>query len=156
MQSLHDHPETILTQFTRSSRQEYSVPGLPPPVSHYTDAVRFGNLLFVSGAVSLDEHGRVVAPDDVVAQARQVHLTLQTIFRKAGADFKDVLKVTVFLTNIEDRQRVNAVRQEFFGSARPASTLVQVSALVLPELKIEIDAVVGLPDQSRIDTGGSR
>ena len=126
-------------------REEYSVPGLPKPLSHYTDAVRFGNLLFVSGAVSLDEDGRVVAPDDVVAQARQIHLTLQKVFRAAGVDFKDVLKVTVYLTNIEDRQRVNAVRQEFFGRARPASTLVEVSALALPELKIEIDAVAGIP-----------
>jgi reactive intermediate/imine deaminase len=125
------------------------VPGLPEPLSHYTDAVRFGSLLFVSGVVSLDEDGRVVAPDGVVAQAHQVHVTLQKVFRAAGADFKDVLKVTVFLTNIEDRQRVNEVRQEFFGSSRPASTLVEVSALVLPELKIEIDAVLGLPDLQR-------
>ena len=80
------------------------------------------------GAVSLDEDGRVVAPADVVAQARQVHLTLRNVFHAAGVDFKDDLKVTVYLTNIEDRQRVNAVRQEFFGRTRPASTLVEVSA----------------------------
>jgi 2-iminobutanoate/2-iminopropanoate deaminase len=82
-----------------------------------------------------------------------VHLLLQRVLRAARADFGDILKVTVYLTNIEDRNRVNAVRQEFFGSARPASTLVEVNALVLPELKIEMEAVVGLPGVARARHG---
>ncbi|MEA2793109.1 MAG: 2-iminobutanoate/2-iminopropanoate deaminase, partial [Bradyrhizobium sp.] len=63
----------------------------------------------------------------------------------AGATMADVLKVTVFLTNIDDRAAINPVRREFFGSARPASTLIEVSRLALPEMKVEIEAVVGLP-----------
>ena len=63
----------------------------------------------------------------------------------AGAGFGDVLKVTVFLKNIDDRARINPVRQEFFGTARPASTLVEISRLVRPDLLVEIEAVVGLP-----------
>ena len=60
---------------------------------------------------------------------------------KPGATFADVLKVTVYLTDISDRPLINPVRQEFFGSTRPASTLVQVSALAIPGAKVEIEAV---------------
>ena len=65
--------------------------------------------------------------------------------RRAGTDFAHVLKVTVFLTDISDRAAINVVREKFFGPARPASTLVEVSALIRPELKIEIEAVAGIP-----------
>jgi 2-iminobutanoate/2-iminopropanoate deaminase len=128
-----------------SDRQEYRVEGLPEPFSHYTDAVRAGNLLFISGCVSLDADGKVVGEGDVVAQARQVFANIRLVLAAAGATFADVVKVTTFLTNIDDRARINPVRQEFFGVARPASTLVEVSALVLPEFLIEVEAVAVLP-----------
>jgi enamine deaminase RidA (YjgF/YER057c/UK114 family) len=63
----------------------------------------------------------------------------------AGGSFADVVKVTTFLTDIDDRARINRVRQEFFGDARPASTLVEVSALVLPGFLIEVEAVAVVP-----------
>lgn len=128
-----------------TKREEMRVPGLAQPLSHYTDAVRFGNLLFVSGAAPVDEDGRLVGEGDVVAQARQVHLNLEKVLAHAGASFVDVLKVTVFLTDVDDRVKVNEVRQEFFGSAYPASTLIEVSALAVPGMLVEIEAVVGLP-----------
>jgi 2-iminobutanoate/2-iminopropanoate deaminase len=128
-----------------TSRQEYRVKGLPEPFSHYTDAVRAGNLLFVSGCVALDEHGKVVGEGDVVAQARQVFVNIGLVLAAAGASFADVAKVTTFLVDIDDRARINPVRQEFFGAARPASTLVEVSALVLPEFLIEVEAVAVVP-----------
>jgi 2-iminobutanoate/2-iminopropanoate deaminase len=128
-----------------TARQEYRVEGLPEPFSHYTDAVRAGDLLFVSGCVSIDEHGHVVGEGDVVAQARQVFANIGLILAAAGATFSDVVKVTTFLVDIDDRARINPVRQEFFGAARPASTLVEVSALVLPEFLIEVEAVAVLP-----------
>jgi reactive intermediate/imine deaminase len=127
----------------RGERAEFRVEGLNEPISHYTDAVRFGNLLFVSGVAPLDEAGKLVA-SDVVAQAKQVFVNLSKVLRAAHADFADVLKVTVFLTDVADRARVNAVRQEYFGAARPASTLLGVSALAVDGMKIEIEAVVGL------------
>ena len=128
-----------------SDRQEYRVGGLPEPFSHYTDAVRAGNLLFVSGCVALDAEGKLVGEGDVVAQARQVFTNIGLCLSAAGASFADVVKVTTFLTDIADRARINPVRQEFFGEARPASTLVEVSALVLPEFLIEVEAVAVLP-----------
>jgi 2-iminobutanoate/2-iminopropanoate deaminase len=128
-----------------TGRQEYRVEGLPEPFSHYTDAVRAGDLLFVSGCVALDESGNVVGAGDVVAQARQVFANIRLVLAAAGATFADVVKVTTFLTDIDDRARINPVRQEFFGAARPASTLLEVSALVLPEFLIEVEAVAVLP-----------
>lgn len=126
-----------------ANREELKVEGLNEPISHYTDAVRFGNLLFVSGVAPLDEAGKLV-PGDVVAQANRVFVNLSKVLRAAHADFGDVLKVTVFLTDVGDRARVNPVRQQFFGQARPASTLIGVSALAVEGMKIEVEAVVGL------------
>ena len=129
-----------------SKRQEFSVEGLPEPVSHYTDAVRWGDVLYISGCVAMTADGRIPDPDDVTAQAELVHEHLGRALRAAGTDFAHVLKVTVFLTDINDRAAVNVVREKFFGAARPASTLVEVNALIRPELKVEIEAVAGIPD----------
>lgn len=126
-------------------REEYSVAGLSAPISHYAHAVRFGDLLFVSGLTAHDADDKLVGGDDPAAQARKILENLKAVLTAAGADFSDVLKVTVFLTDIADRTLINPVRQEFFGTARPASTLVEVSALALPGMKVEIEAVIGLP-----------
>jgi 2-iminobutanoate/2-iminopropanoate deaminase len=126
-------------------RQELRVRGLNEPISHYTDAVRFGNMLFVSGMGPLAEDGSLVGGEDVAEQARQVLHNLGAVLKSAGASPADVLKVTVYLTDIGDRTLINPVRREFFGDARPASTLVEVSALAIPGMKVEIEAVVGLP-----------
>ena len=128
-----------------SEREEIRVPELAEPISHYTDAVRAGELLFVSGFVPVDGEGRLVGGDDVVAQARQVLANLGAVLSAAGATFADVVKVTVYLTDIADRARINPVRQEVFGDARPASTLVEVSALAVPGAKLEIEAVALIP-----------
>jgi reactive intermediate/imine deaminase len=125
-------------------RKEIRVEGLNPPISHYTDAVRFGDLLFISGVAPLDETLDLVGGDDVVAQARQVFANMAKVLKAAGAGFDDVLKVTVYLTDVNDRARINPVRQEFFGAARPASTLIGVTALALPGMKIEVEAIAGL------------
>lgn len=125
-------------------RQEFKVVGLPAPLSHYTDAVRFGNILLISGLTAHDSEGRLVGGADAAAQTRQILTNIKLVLDAAGATFADILKVTVFLTNIDDRAAINPVRQEFFGAARPASTLIEVSRLALPEMKVEIEAIVGL------------
>jgi len=126
-------------------RQELRVPGLGEPISHYTDAVRFGDLLFVSGIGPLAEDGSLVGRDDAAEQTRQIFRNMDKVLRAAVAGPADILKVTVYLTDIADRTRINPVRQQFFGAARPASTLVEVSKLAIPGMKVEIEAVVGLP-----------
>ena len=126
-----------------SQKKEYLVEGLAPPISHYCDAVRFGNLLFISGVPPTDAAGRVVSPD-VVEQTRQVFRNMKLILEAAGASFGDVLKVTVFMLDVNDRAKINPVRKEFFGAARPASTLIGVNELAIPGMKVEIEAVAGL------------
>jgi len=102
--------------------------------------VRAGDLLFVSGCIAVDGDGRLV-DGDVVAQTRQVFATLGAVLDAAGAGFGDVVKLTVFLTDVDDRRAVNTVRQQAFGDARPASTLVEVSRLAIPGALVEIEAV---------------
>jgi 2-iminobutanoate/2-iminopropanoate deaminase len=128
----------------RAARQEYRVAGLPAPISHYADAVRFGDLLFVSGLTAHDAEGHLVE-GDAAKQTRRILENLRLVLTEAGASFADVLKVTVYLTDISDRALINPVRQEFFGDFHPASTLVEVSALALAGMRVEIEAVVGLP-----------
>jgi 2-iminobutanoate/2-iminopropanoate deaminase len=125
-------------------RKEFRVEGLAEPLSHYTDAVRAGGLLFVSGIVPVDEQGRLVG-EDVVAQARQVFRNMELVLKAAGCGFGDVVKVTLFLLDVNDRAAINSVRQELFGESRPASTLVEVSALAVPGALLEIEAVAAIP-----------
>jgi 2-iminobutanoate/2-iminopropanoate deaminase len=125
-------------------REEFRVEGLSEPISHYTDAVRYGDLLFVSGVAPIDEGACLVGGEDVVAQARQVFVNLKKILEAAGTSFDKVLKVTVYLTSVADRAKINPIRKEFFGAARPASTLIGVSELAIPGMKVEVEAVVGL------------
>ncbi len=139
MNLLCDHRSIV------GDREEIRVPALAEPLSHYTDAVRAGDLLFVSGCIAVDGEGRLVGGDDVVAQTRQVFANVGRILAAAGATFADVVKVTVYLTNIEDRARINTVRKEIFGETRPASTLVEVSRLAASGAKVEIEAVALIP-----------
>jgi reactive intermediate/imine deaminase len=128
-------------------RQEIRVRGLSEPISHYTDAVRFGNLVFVSGVAPLNEQRKLVGGDDVVGQTRQVFENLNRILLSVHAGFDDILKITVYLTDIADRTKINSLRQQYFGFARPASTLIGVNELAIPGMKVEIEAVVGLKQQ---------
>jgi reactive intermediate/imine deaminase len=123
------------------SRHELRVPGLPEPISHYADAVLAGGVLYISGIVPVNADGVVVAPGDVVAQARQVFSLMGRVLEAAGGAPADVAKVTVYLLHVDDRPRINPVRQEFFGAARPASTLVEVSRLAVPGALLEVEAV---------------
>ena len=126
-------------------REEYRVDGLAEPISHYTDAVRAGELLFVSGIVAVDENGALVGGEDVVAQTRQVFESIGAILAAAGCGFEDVVKVVIYLTDVDDRPKVNPVRQEVFGKTRPASTLVEVPRLAVPGAKIEVECVAVAP-----------
>jgi 2-iminobutanoate/2-iminopropanoate deaminase len=98
----------------------------------------------VSGIVPVDAAGVLVGGDDVVAQTRQVFAIMERVLAAAGAKPADVAKVTVYLLDIDDRPLINPVRQEFFGSTRPASTLVEVGRLAVPGARVEIEAVAHL------------
>jgi 2-iminobutanoate/2-iminopropanoate deaminase len=126
-------------------RQEYRVEGQAEPISHFTDAVQAGDLLFVSGIVPVDEERRLVGEGDVVVQAWRVFENMRSVLAAAGCTFADVVKVTVFLLDVADRPLINPVREEVFGDSRPASTLVEVSALVIPGARIEVEAIALVP-----------
>lgn len=125
------------------ARQEFLLDGLAPPISHYCDAVRWGDTLYISGVPPTDASGKVVS-DDVAEQTRQVFRNMKIVLDAAGATFADILKVTVYLTDVNDRKKINPVRQEVFGDARPASTLIGIAELAIPGMKVEIEAIVGL------------
>ena len=109
--------------------------------------------MFVSGCVATDAQGRVVGGSDVVAQARQAHENIKRCLAAAGASFSDICKVTVFLRNINDREKVNTVRREYFGPHRPASTLVEISRLVRDEYLVEIEATAVVPFEPTTSSG---
>ena len=118
--------------------ERFMVDGQLEPVSHYCHAVRAGDRIWISGTVGIDANG--VVSKDTVKQFEVAIRNLDAALQKAGGVASDVVKVTIFLTNIEDRSRINPIRQRYFGEHRPASTLIEVSQLVLPELKVEIEA----------------
>jgi 2-iminobutanoate/2-iminopropanoate deaminase len=126
-----------------SVREEIHVPGRPE-LSHSADAVRAGGLVFVAGILPVDVEGQLVGVD-VVEQVRFVLDELGRILHAAGCAAADVVKVCVYLTDVDDRPRINPLRKAFFGEARPASTLVEVSGLAVPGAKVEIDAVAVAP-----------
>jgi len=118
-----------------------------PPTNGYSHAVSFtGTMVVVSGQVPLDAEGRMVGADDPQAQTRQVFLNLRAALAAAGTDLAHVVKLTVFLTNMGDLADFRAVRDEFIDPLRPpASSLVQVSGLVNPAFRVEIEALAVIP-----------
>jgi len=108
------------------------------PVSHYCHGVRAGNLVWVSGMVGCTLDGQI--PEDVVEQFRIALDSVDAVLHAVGGGARNVVKVQVFLTNISDRAKINPLREAYFGEHRPASTLLEVSALVDPRMKVEIEA----------------
>ena len=115
--------------------------GLSEPISHYSDAVCAGETIYVSGQASLDAKGNLVGAGDVVAQTRQVLDNMKRVLAAAGGTLDDVAKVTVYLKDCADRPKVNEVRKAYFGTHRPASTLVGINEFAIPGMLVEIDAV---------------
>jgi reactive intermediate/imine deaminase len=114
-----------------------------PLKKYYSNAVRVdaGPLLFVSGQVAIDRDGRIVGKGDLRAQAVQVLENIAAILADSGADMSDVVKVTVYVTDIRAFHDIADIRERYFPADGPSSVIVEVSSLALPELMIEIEAV---------------
>lgn len=105
------------------------------------------DLIFVSGQVAQDVKGNIVGKGDIVRQTEQVLTNLQNVLEAGGASLADVVKVTVFLRNMEHRDTVAEVRKRFFNDNWPASSLVEVSKLANEDFLIEIEAVAVIHDR---------
>ena len=120
------------------------IPAGVSPNPNLSPGMRVGNFLFVSGHVGVDADGNVVG--DCEAQSRQVMASIRGVIEAAGGRMEDVAKITCFLTNMDDYPAYAKVRLETWPSNPPASSTVGVSALVRPELMVEVEAIVRMPD----------
>ena len=129
------------------SRVPVEPDGVAPPGGHYSHGVVAspGSTIYAAGQVALDENGALVGAGDVAAQARQVLVNLRRVLEAAGATLDDVVKTTVYLTNLDFRGPVNEARLEAFTAPPPANTLLVVSGLARPEFLVEIEAVAVIP-----------
>src|SRR5262245_41558769 len=113
------------------------------PVANYKMGTRMegGRLIYVSGQVAWDTDGNIVGKGDVRAQARQTLQNLRQVLQAAGGDLGSLMKMTTYITRIEDRPVVAEARSEFFQGELPASTLIVVKSLFLPDFLVEIEGV---------------
>ncbi|GAA4297448.1 RidA family protein [Actinomadura luteofluorescens] len=129
------------------TRQQVHTDDLSRPSGHFSQAIvreARGRLVFVSGMTARGADGAVVAPGDIEAQTRQVCDNLVRAMEAAGGSLDDIVRVDVYVRNMEHFEQIHKVRREYFGSPPPASTLVEVTKMVSPEMLIEINAIAVL------------
>lgn len=116
------------------------------PIVGYSRAVRMGSLVEVSGTSSTTRDGQVIHPNDAYGQMKYILEEIKTAIEEVGATFENTIRTRVYMTNIEDWPAVAKAHGEVFSSIMPACTFVEIGRLMLPELCVEVEATLWIPE----------